>query len=276
MNAIAPLALPGRTVSARLEFRCAAGRTWLGAQHTPHPFHITRPFHLDGDPPGMATLYLQSSAGGLYGDDDLRLDVSAAPGAAVYLTTQASTVVHDARGGLTRQAVRLSLSADALLEYLPDPMILFAGARVAASLTLTLAPGARAVIADAALCHDPGLQGRPFDHFSTEIRLQDPGGAPLLIDRIAVSGADWARRTGAFPCHGSILVAGAPHDLDRALRAALGDAAIYAGVSTFADRALVLVRILARDGAALTRALHTAWACARAAMTGCRPAARRK
>ena len=107
MTSVLPIrsvaANPVRRVSAELGFSRAGPLTYLGAQRTPHPFHITRPFHLSGDPEGMATLYLQSSSGGLYGDDALSLDVTAAAGTAVHLTTTASTVVHAARGGRTRQ-----------------------------------------------------------------------------------------------------------------------------------------------------------------------------
>ena len=61
----------GRAVGAALRFRRSGNKTFLVKQYTPHPFHITRPFYVDGDPDSMATLYLQSSSGGLYGDDDL-------------------------------------------------------------------------------------------------------------------------------------------------------------------------------------------------------------
>ena len=68
------------SVDASLTFRQRGGRTFLGGQLTPHPFHITRPFYRPDDPAGMATLYLQSSSGGLYGDDQLDLGSSPRPG----------------------------------------------------------------------------------------------------------------------------------------------------------------------------------------------------
>ncbi len=75
-----------RQVAAKLTFRRHGSRSFLAHQHTPHPFHLTRPFYLPGDPQGMATLYLQSSSGGLYGDDDLSLHIALEEGAGAHVT----------------------------------------------------------------------------------------------------------------------------------------------------------------------------------------------
>jgi urease accessory protein len=55
-----------RTVEASLCFSRGGGRTVLARQRLPYPFHATRTFHLDQARPDLATLYLQSAAGGLY------------------------------------------------------------------------------------------------------------------------------------------------------------------------------------------------------------------
>ncbi len=280
-----PLAGPpvtaGREVAARLGFRAVGGRTHLAEQRTPHPFHITRPFRFAGDPEGMATLYLQSSSGGLYGDDRLSLDIAAGPRAAAHVTTQASSIVHHARGGETRVEVRLAAGEDALLEYCPDPAILFAGARLDAQVVARLGPGARLVLADAALTHDPAGIGAPFDRYRNEIRIETTDGAPLLIDRGVVAGADWHARCGGWPCLGTMIVAGAidARAVGDGLRGAIDQpigGAAYAAVSVFEERRLVLLRVLATDGAALSTALETGWSAARTGLTGHPPRRRPK
>src|SRR5689334_23739760 len=50
----------------------------------------------------MATLYLQSAAGGLYRGDDLAVAIEVGPVAAAEITTQAATVVHNAHGDPAR------------------------------------------------------------------------------------------------------------------------------------------------------------------------------
>ncbi|MCH8466839.1 MAG: urease accessory protein UreD [Roseinatronobacter sp.] len=265
-----------RTVRGELSFASIAGRTHLMRQLTPHPFHITRPFHHPCDPQGMATLYLQSSSGGIYGDDDLALCVRVEPGAAVHLTTQASTVVHDARGRVgARQTVTATIAEGGLLEYLPDPAILMAGSKLTTRVHAHLDEGATLLMADAQLCHDPDGLGRSFETLESDISLT-VAGKPLLLDRFELNGADWLTRTGGYRCAGMMLVAGDLRAGGAMLEAANSLSGVYAGVSHLAARKITLLRFLAEDGVALSRALKTIWAAARLALTGQIPAARRK
>lgn len=275
MNVTAGISLT-RPVRARLGFGASAGRSFLGRQLTPHPFHITRPFHDPSDPGGMATLYLQSSSGGIYSGDDLGLDVSLVDGARVHLTTQASTIVHDARGDAgARQEVRLHVGPGGWLEYCPDPAILMAGAALESRVSAQLEDGTVLLLSDAQLCHDPDGAGRPFARLDSEIAIEGPHGRRLL-DRFEIEGRDWAARTGGYACAGMTLVSGgmaAGPPMAAALETIEG---VYAGLSSFPDRDIVLVRFLAADGVALTRALQLSWAAARKALTGRTAIARRK
>ncbi|MBP5858425.1 urease accessory protein UreD [Marivibrio halodurans] len=304
--------LPGgpRRVAAALLFRRAGhqpgARTFLARQHTPHPFHMTRPFHFPDDPPGMATLYLQSSSGGLYGDDDLTLDIWAEAGAAAQITTQASTIVHAARGGVTRQTVRLRADSGALLEYLPDPVILFPGADIAARVEARVAPGAVAMLSDSFLAHDPDGADARFLRFENAIVIhrgavvedgwaEDGAAAPTLVDRMRLAGACWPGRGTAvqdFRCHGAFFLVNPPDGARavEAMRAALlaveqsgtdsggtgGESRAYSAVEHMPGRGIVAARFLTRDGALLSRMLNEVAAAARLAVTGWPPARRPK
>jgi len=275
-------AMSPRKVTASLGFVVAGGRTSLGPQYTPHPFHITRPFNLKGDPAGMATLYLQSSSGGLYGDDDLTLNVAADAGTAVHLTTQAASVVHPARGGQTRQTVRIGLGVGAMFEYLPDPVILFDGAVLSARVEITLGVGAVVMLGDSALTHDPTGCGTPFASFRNTIKISDACGNPLMTERMLVSGKDWMSRTRGLPAHGVFVVAGAV-DCDSviaAVTAAFDEAKdpdrFYAACAAFPERGLVIARFLCADGFTLNQTRDSAWSAVRLAMTGHAPPIRRK
>ncbi len=282
-----------RRIAAELAFRRRGGRSFLARQHTPHPFHLTRPFYLPGDPAGMATLYLQSSSGGLYGDDDLSLNVALEEGTAAHVTTQASTIVHAARGGTTRQSVTLDCARDSLLEYLPDPLILFSSARIASRLTARLGRGATLVFTDAFLGHDPGTGGSgtradSFEAFDNDIVVHRHGEPlPLLIERQRLTAADWPP-VSLLPdavniCHGSLCVVadGPCEPVAEAVKRQLVEsgpspAACYAGVNALPERGLVWARFLCGDGGALSRALAAAWRGARLALTGAPPPLRNK
>ena len=90
---IEPEQLTG-AVEASLHFSYGGGRTVLARQRVPYPFHATRTFYLDQARPDLATLYLQSAAGGLYRGDRVALSITADPHSAAHVTTQAATIVH--------------------------------------------------------------------------------------------------------------------------------------------------------------------------------------
>lgn len=276
MNAMGDIGPGTRPVRAELQFRAVAGRTHLARQYTPHPFHITRPFHHPGDPKGMATLYLQSSSGGVYSGDDLSLDITAEAGTQAHVTTQASTIVHDARGreGVS-QTVTLTVADGARLDYLPDPAILMTGAKLCNRVTARVGKGARVILADAQLSHDPTGQDRPFEWLENEVEILGPDG-PLLLDRFEVLGADWPARTGGFACSGMMIVVGDSGTGRKMLQAAEALSGIYAGLSVFEDRGIALVRFLASDGAALTKVMASMWRAAATTLDGAPPAERRK
>lgn len=302
MNALPPIApaasaasngLTPRRVQAALHFRRRHGKTFLSRQLTPHPFHMTRPFYFPDDPAGMATLYLQSSSGGLYGDDDLKLEIAVEDGASAQVTTQASTIVHAARGGLTRQTVTIDVGAGGYLEYLPDPLILFAGSAVSARVDVRAAPDACLMLSDSFLGHDPNGGAARFDRFENMIRIdrRDDDSADF-IDRMRISGINWPAgaeggalgRTGAFGCYGAFYLVNPP-DLDAAvyrIRAAMpegasaGETNSYVGVEALPSRHVVAARFLAQDGARLSALLSAAAESAREAVTGRVPVRRPK
>lgn len=279
---------PRPTVKAALTFRRGGARSFLAHQYMPHPFHMTRPFYLAGDPAGMATLYLQSSSGGLYGDDDLRLQIALEDRAKAHVTSQASTVVHAARGGTTRQSIEIDCGRESWLEYLPDPLILFSGACLRATIGARIDRGATLILADAFLSHDPTGSGAPFERYESSLEIRRVGESrPLLIERFCPSPAAWppaALTAGpSFPCYGSLcLLTDDPiTDAVAAIKQSLGAAGLdgarcYSGVSALPERGIVLTRILCRDGATLSAALEAAWRGARQALTGKPPPPRNK
>ncbi|MCB2101475.1 MAG: urease accessory protein UreD, partial [Rhodobacterales bacterium] len=206
-----PIATAGRSGSLDLGFaRDPAGRTYLRRQHATHPFHVCRAQYLDRPRSGQATVYLQSCSGGLFRGDRHQVTIACDPGARAHVTTQASTVVHRADGDPARQAVALAVGAGAVLEYCPDPAILFPGAGLVNRTRVTLAPGAAALLWDACLGHDPGGAGAPFDRLDTDVQVLDDRGRLRAADRMAVTGAAFAAGTvgvmGPATCLGTVML----------------------------------------------------------------------
>jgi urease accessory protein len=76
-------------------------------------------------------VHLHNVSGGVLAGDHLSLDVELASGAHAQVTTTGATRLYRHREGAddSRQELRFSIGAGAMLEYLPDPLIPFAGSR---------------------------------------------------------------------------------------------------------------------------------------------------
>ena len=280
---------PARTDAgpqAELVFaRAPDGRTYISHQRVGYPFHITRPFYLDPVPAGLLTLYLQSVSGGIYRGERLALNLTAEAGAAAQGTTQSATIIHRMKdGGEARQDVTIRAGAGAMLEYLPDPLILFPGARFQTSLRVVAAPSATVIVCDAFTQHDSEAAGGRFARLASDTRIERPDGTLLAIDRFDIDGdlgaAHFNGTGGEFPAQGTLMAVHdgcPPEELATALREGLGDCSgIYAGASTMPHGCGAWARILAADGHALRAALKAAWAAARRKISGAEPARRPK
>ncbi len=269
---------------AALRFaRAPDGRSYIARQRVGYPFHITRPFYLDEAPAGALTLYLQSVSGGIYQGEELSMTCAAGPASAAHVTTQAATIVHRMPAAPARQTVVLEAAEGALLEYLPDPLIMFPGARLTSVLEIEAAPDATVIASESFAHHDPGGEDRRFDSFAAELRIRDDGGRLLALERYEVAGESLApgrSQTARWPAQGSFVVAHRADGRDAmltALRAALAPTeALYAGVSMLPNDAGIGARLLARDGAHLRAGLEAAWRAVRLALVGAPPLRRRK
>jgi urease accessory protein len=271
----------GRAAKALLVAELAGGRTVLRRQHVGYPFHVTRAFQLDRMRPDLATLYLQSASGGLYAADRLTLDVVVGAGAALHLTTQASTVVHDGRedGSMLRHSV--TVDDHAFCAVVSDPYVLFPGASLQLKTVATVAAGAILIMADGFAAHDPRRHGRTFREFSTDTSIMRPDAKRIVVDRGSVRGDDLAAGCGALggmTAAGSVLVIAPPGQLaDIAEIEAAADACgCLAGASAAPNRAGLAMRLLAPDGGTLVRGIEAAFHVAARAALGVDLAPRRK
>lgn len=265
--------------------RDADGVTYLSHQFASYPFHVTRPFYLDPDMPGMATLYLQSASGGLFQDDRLHLSARFADGAAGHLTTQAATKVHGMERGHATQTVEIHAGAGSLAEYLSDPLILFPTSWLVSRTHVTVAEDATVILGDSFLTHDPAGAGAPFDRFDSETVFARPDGRVLAVDRYRIDGETVAAGppgiTGRLAVQGNLFVLTnrvPAEDLAAVLRGTLkaDGAGLYAGASTLPGDCGAWLRVLSDDASAMRAVLDRAWAAARERITGHGPGPRRK
>jgi urease accessory protein len=119
----------------------SSGRTVLAASTQEPPLRVVRAFDLED---GSALAHLHNVSGGLLGGDHLALRVRVGPGASAQITTTGATRIYRPReesAGVT-QTNEIQIAENALLEYVPDAIIPFAGARFSQRTAIHLAAGA--------------------------------------------------------------------------------------------------------------------------------------
>jgi urease accessory protein len=138
-----PLGASRTRALLRLEFSrdSASGQTILANSFQEPPLKVVRAFTL-GD--GAALAHLHNVSGGLLGGDHLTMQLELGRGAQVQLTTAGGTRIYRHREEFspTTQINEIAVGPNAVLEYLPDATIPFAGARYVQHTSIELADGA--------------------------------------------------------------------------------------------------------------------------------------
>jgi len=192
-----------------------------------------------------------NTGGGVAGGDQVAIDITAEAGADVTVSTATAERVYRSLEKPTSIDVRLTGAHGAVLRWLPQPTILFSGARLVRRIEADVSANARLLIAEATVFGraatgermGPGLfrddwrlrrDGRLL--FAEGTRLDGEIGAILARPAVARS----ANATALL-----VYVAPDAEDVRDALRAALAGCAGLHGVSTW--RGMLVLRALA-DG----------------------------
>src|SRR5271170_1827424 len=122
-----------------LEFEYSAERaqTILAATQQQPPLRVVRAFPLED---GAALVHLHNVSGGLLGGDALELSIRVGAGAQAQVTTTGATRIYRPKPDAppATQTTEINVGENGLLEYVPDPLIPFAGARFAQRTTIQL------------------------------------------------------------------------------------------------------------------------------------------
>ncbi len=294
MNApVKSAARGGQSGSADLDMQFRAtpdGRTYISGQFSRYPFHICRAQYVDPEPCGLATIYLQSSSGGIFANDRLSCEFHALPRSQSHITTQSSTIVHRMDEGDARHCVTIRADENSFIEYLPDPMILFPRAKMYSGAVVRFHPSATVIMTDAFMHHAPttddpaAAQQENFTEYHNETRVESPDGTLLCLDRYRISGAQFSSGQpgimGKNTIQGTFILLNRSHsasELGASLRSVLESGSSgYAGLSSLPNDCGIWVRLIARDAFTLRSALHQLWAAARQTLLGERPNRRKK
>ncbi|MFD7643414.1 urease accessory protein UreD [Kitasatospora sp. NPDC059795] len=273
-----PPGSPAKVGILDLAFQVRAGRTELVERYQKTPLQIMRPLRIDTARPGDAYLFLMATGGGITQADRYRIDVHCGPGTRVHLTTQAATKVFRMEQDYASQLVHLTAEHGAYLEYLPDPLIPFRDARYYQRTTVTVAPGATAVLGET-LTAGRLARGERHDYrvVATDLEITRPDGTLLAVDTQRLV-PDGDRRTvtgpAVFAGHDHLATLFVVSDLrpageiaDTLHRALDGRCPTY-GVSTLPEESGAWLRLLDDSPIRTAAALDAAWRAVRLLLTG--------
>lgn len=255
-----------------LGFEQRGPRTALTHRRHLGPLMVQKPFYPEGE---TCHVYIIHPPAGVVGGDRLEVKVDVAPQAQTLITTPGSGKFYRSAGPTAKLTQSLNVAESAMLEWLPQDTILFAGCEVDMLTCVQLKPGAR-FIGWEILCLGRPSSGEVFDHGRCRQRFElwrdslSEGKQPLVIDRSLLSGGDdvlsaqWGLQ--GQPVSATMLATPATPEMRDAARAAVNISGYGAGFSaTLLDDVLVC-RFLGTQGAHARKVFTQAWAAIRPLM----------
>lgn len=160
-----------RISELRVIARLRNGKTELKSRYHTSPLKIAKTFTLSNSEgsPQLAVVQMDGSPGLLEGDSYL-FDWHLEENSRLYVTNQAYTRVHPCEGGSSKLVQRLSLESGAVLEWIPEPIMLFRNARFKSETSIDLAERSVCVLSDI-FCPGRLSRGEAFHFQSYDSKL---------------------------------------------------------------------------------------------------------
>ncbi len=229
------------------------------------PLRVQKALHPEGD--DVCQILILHPPAGIAGGDQLRIDVDVGIGTHAQLTTPGAGKWYRSLGPTAKQRIHLDVAENAVLEWLPQEVIVFDRAIADTETTVTLAPGAKAIGWDI-VCLGRTASGESFDQgsYRQSFRLQHPDQTPIWRETIKLQGSDAAMSSklglADHTVFGTLWLAGIKPDA--ALLEGLRSLSISqgtCGVSALPD--VTAVRLVSNSSEAARQYFEAAWAIAR-------------
>lgn len=175
----------------------AAGRTVLSHRYMAYPLSVSPVFRLEENgtetAANRAYLYRMNTSPGLLAGDRLKVSLQLEPGSQLYLADQSATKVHTMPEAEARATVdyHIEVSDHATLEFLPEPVILFADSTLVQHTEITVHPTAGFSLGEIIL---PGRLARgevyQFRQYRSRLRVKSPQGQVWFVESMRLLGKE--------------------------------------------------------------------------------------
>lgn len=258
---------PRCSARAELTFQREKAATVLARCRSTAPLRVAPPVNLAG----CAYTTMVNITGGVAGGDvfDQRIDLGA--GAHALVTTPSATKVYGSAGATARSATRMTVGAGAVMEWVPDPVMPFAGARYEQTVRIDIESGGAAIVADV-WAAGRVAHGEHWAAWLNGTCRIDLCGTTVYRDAFAITPGHAACFEGWPYLATWVAVADRPIDWEQlaarlAERTDSREPRVYGGASTIC-RGGVVARFVALNAPALTEASAALWSEIRQALLG--------
>jgi len=173
------------SLNLNFEYDPAMGTAVLKASAQEPPLKVVRAFIVED---GSALVHVHNVSGGLLGGDQLAMSLEIGESAHVQVTTTGATRIYRSRADArpATQRIDVRVAQNACLEYLPDPLIPFAGSRFTQRTTIHLDAGAGLFWWEV-LAPGREARGELFAYDAVEMKTDIFAlGSPIAIERVRV------------------------------------------------------------------------------------------
>ncbi|MBE9045259.1 urease accessory protein UreD [Pleurocapsales cyanobacterium LEGE 10410] len=177
--------------SLELKLQCnLANQTVSQHCYTSYPLRLSPIFRFEGASSHRAYCYLINTSPGLLAGDELNISLQLAANNSLYLTDQAATKVHPMADG-TQATVnyQIVVDANASLELVPEPIILYKNSLLEQNTLIKLHPTAKLFLSEIIL---PGRLARQeyynFNYYFNRLQVTDLTGKLLFVDAMRLTG----------------------------------------------------------------------------------------
>lgn len=182
-----------RINNLELRLKCdRQNQTILSHQYAAYPLSVSPVFRLDGDfDSHRAYLYVMSTSPGLLAGDEWNVSLQLAANTSLYLTDQAATKVHSMPIAGTKATTNydIEIGEGATLEFVPEPLILFADAALQQTTNIKIHPTGRLCLSEIIL---PGRLARgeyyQFHHYLNRLQVMSTSGELWFNDAMYLEG----------------------------------------------------------------------------------------
>lgn len=233
---------------ARIELARIGSKTAISRLRTRAPLLVQKALYPDSDLPGMAHVYLMSSAGGILQGDRMEIDIVAWNGTASRVTTQAATKIYKMDRGYAAQSVTISAHDASYIEFLPYQIIPFKSSRFYQQVDVQLERKATVVYSET-ISAGRTASGENFDFDICFLKMaaRDSKGKVLFADAAKLEpGKDELARLFGGKTIWSMIYVVTPdfESVNRQVSAAIKDYSMLAGCSILPHECGLLIRML--------------------------------